>query len=209
MKNNQGHGFESFWMIPSLSRLMFENNNNPTITVDGCFTCYPDLKLLVAVMQDGNGKLQLIAAGLCFGETKENYTTLFRLLKEKVVGDKSVSIVSDRADSIRTAFLDVFKEKDQHVACSHHLVNNVKTWLREENLEQNKVLRCVKGMMNTCQVDEFNILHDKLKKFPPIYDKLMGVQQVWARIHLKQHIFGVLTSNAAEIINGMLKRKMD
>ena len=210
MKNNQGHGFESFWMIPSLSRLMFENNNNPTITVDGCFTCYPDLKLLVAVMQDGNGKLQLIAAGLCFGETKENYTTLFRLLKEKVVGDKSVSIVSDRASSIRSAYLEVFDEQDQHVACSHHLVNNVKTWLREEKLDNNKVIRCVKKMINTCQVDEFNQAQDTLKSFAlSIYDQLTKVDQIWARIHLKEHIFGVLTSNAAEIINSMLKRKMD
>ena len=122
--HNNNNKFESLWLIPSIGNMVFVNNLNATIIVDVCHTCYKHLRIVVAVMQDGNGKLQLIGAGLCFEETKENYSKFFHLLDEHVVKGSNLIIMSDRAMAIKAASEDVFKERAQHFVFSSKLYHS-------------------------------------------------------------------------------------
>lgn len=203
--------FQSLWLNPYVGRLMFKRNINHTITVDACHTCYKNLRIVVAVMQDGNGKLQFIAAGICSGETTINYTAFLKRLKYFVVKKRRVTILSDRAPSITAAVRDVFGEQAQHVCCWKHLERNVYSWTSTmERKDVDKLLLYIRKMAKTGTVKEFEQYQKLLKKeYNSIYEKLNGVTHIWARIQLQDHIYGVLTSNAAEIINGLLMRPIN
>ena len=208
--HNNNNKFESLWLIPSIGNMVFVNNLNATIIVDACHTCYKHLRIVVAVMQDGNGKLQLIGAGLCFEETKENYSKFFHLLDKHVVKGSNLTIMSDRAMAIEAASEDVFKERVQHFACMKHLHSNVDAWANEYGIDRDKVWATIKKMITTTNQDDFNEYQGLLQAmYSPIYQKLQDVKQVWTRIQLREHLFGVLTSNAAEIINGVMKRPVN
>ena len=203
--------FKSLFMVPSISKIIFANNHNPTITVDACHTCYYDLRIYVAVMQDGNGKLQLIAAACCFRETKVDFTNLFQILKENVIKETFFTLISDRGSGILSAFRKVFGENAQHFICEKHLQNNIKDWTKDYGEKEKKdVLNFVKILTTSTNQNDYNKTATEFKgKYPDIYEKLKGIKQVWTRIMLKEHIFGVLTSNAAEIVNSRMKRPVD
>ena len=204
--------FQSLWMNPSIGRLMFKRNINHTITVDACHTCYNHLLILVAVMQDGNGKLQFIAAGLCSSENKENFISFLQRLKFIVVKKRRITIVSDRSLAIEAAVRDVFGEQAQHVCCWKHLERNIKRqWTPHMNGQDvDKLLFYISRMAKTATTKEFTHYQELLKtEYNAIYKKLNGVSHIWARIQLQDHIYGVITSNAAEIVNGLLLRPIN
>ena len=204
--------FQSLWMNPSIGRLMFKRNINHTITVDACHTCYNHLLILVAVMQDGNGKLQFIAAGLCSSENKENFISFLQRLKFIVVKKRRITIVSDRSLAIEAAVRDVFGEQAQHVCCWKHLERNIKQqWTPNMNGQDvAKLLFYISRMAKTATTKEFTHYQELLKtEYNAIYKKLNGVSHIWARIQLQDHIYGVITSNAAEIVNGLLLRPIN
>ena len=204
--------FQSLWMNASIGRLMFKRNINHTITVDACHTCYNHLLILVAVMQDGNGKLQFIAAGLCSSENKENFISFLQRLKFIVVKKRRITIVSDRSIAIEAAVRDVFGEQAQHVCCWKHLERNIKQqWTPHMNGQDvAKLLFYISRMAKTATTKEFKYYQELLKtEYNAIYKKLNGVSHIWTRIQLQDHIYGVITSNAAEIVNGLLLRPIN
>ena len=208
---HDNNSFRSLWINPSIGKLMFTNNINHMITVDACHTCYNHLLILVAVMQDGNGKLQFIAAGLGFGETKPNYITFLQRLKDYVVGNNFVTIMSDRNKSIKSAVPYVFGKQAQHVCCWKHVERNVYSWtLNMDQKDRDTIHNYILKMASTTKQDTFLFYQKKLKEeYNTIFQKVNGIKHIWARTQLLQNIFGVMTSNAAEIVNGLLKRPMN
>jgi len=112
----------------------------PVVHVDGTWL-YGKYKgtLLLAVAQDGNNKTIPIAFALVEGETKEGWSFFLKNLRRHVTKGISICMVSDRHESIKSAFNDPrngWQETGSaHVYCIRHIKQNFMRTIKDGDLK--------------------------------------------------------------------------
>lgn len=112
----------------------------PVVHVDGTWL-YGKYKgtLLLAVAQDGNNKTIPIAFALVEGETKEGWSFFLKNLRRHVTKGISVCMVSDRHESIKSAFNDPRNgwqaTGSAHVYCIRHIKQNFMRTIKDGDLK--------------------------------------------------------------------------
>lgn len=209
-------------IVPSVGEVMFRENGCSILFVDAAHTCYKGMMIITAVMQDGNGALQIVASCLCPNESDSTYTHFFSLLKDWVVKDAGPPIIiSDRHKSIETSVKRVFGDQCVVHTCLVHLLRNVESWVAnsvksvkgdEKNLSMFKK-RATYLVNNYARAT--NLVDSKLywrlleKEFPQLIDHLNGLTTVWTRLMSEEKTFGLITSNAVEVINSRMDRAVN
>lgn len=203
----------SVTMIPSISRVMYHENESHVITLDGAHTCYSKLKILLAVMKDGNGKLQIVGVRLCVNESVEEYGEFLKDIKKYIVTEDGPNpvIVGDRAKGLISAASEVFGCKIH--SCLVHLLRNVDSWTSASSLnaeKRRKVRSIVAQLGKTLDESTAEKLYDELEAISPtIVNRLVGLDSIWCRLMSSELTFGVITNNAAECTNSLLIRSLD
>lgn len=199
-------------LIPSIGHIMYSNNINHVITIDGCHTCYKNLKILVAVMIDGCGKLQLVAASLCLGESEHDYFSFLSLIKEHIIKDNTEPIiVADRCPGIQGAAMVVFGSHFKVHTCLVHLLRNVDSWIKKGSIEvRGRIRRLVNNYARCCDEEKAKVFLNELSQIDPgLVQRLQSLPTIWSRLQCDNRAFGIITSNAAESVNGRMKRAVD
>ena len=223
-------------LFPSIGNLMFTKNESKVIFVDAAHTCYKEIMIINAVMQDGNGCLQSIASCLCCGESDSTYIHFFEELKRWVTKDeKDVIVVSDRHKSIESSVKKVYGNDCMLLSCLVHILRNVESWVTsdyrgKQNKGKKKAPDSTKQSANDKGLQEFKKratylvnnyaratnLDDEMwyrkqlmKEFPLIFDRLKGITTIWTRLHAGENAFGLVTSNAVEVINSRMDRAVN
>ena len=199
-------------LIPSIGYTMYSQNENQVITIDGCHTCYKNLKILVAVMIDGCGKLQLVAASLCLGESEHDYQSFLSLIKEHIIKDKGKPIiVADRCPGIQSAASTVFGLDFKVHTCLVHLLRNVDSWIKKGSIaKRGRIRRLVNNYARCCNEEKAEVFLNELRQIDPdLVQRLQSLPTIWSRLQCDNRAFGIITSNAAESINGRMKRAVD
>lgn len=201
-------------MIPSISRVMYQENQNHVITIDGAHTCYSHLKIIIAVMKDGNGKLQIVAVRLCPSESEPDFEGFLTEIKDHIIGNgPNPIIVSDRAKGLMAAAKKIFGADFEIHTCLVHLLRNVDAWASSYSLkmeQRKKVRSIVARLAKTQDNDTADKLWDELSFIAPkIMERLLGLDSIWCRLMTKEKTFGVITNNAAECTNSLMKRSLD
>lgn len=201
-------------MIPSISRVMYQENQDRVITIDGAHTCYSHLKIIIGVMKDGNGKLQIVAVRLCPSESEADFKGFLTDIKEHIIGNgPNPIIVSDRAMGLIAAAKEVFGGDFQINSCLVHLLRNVDAWASSYSLkikQRKKVRSIVARLAKTQDSDTAKNLWEELESIAPkIKERLLGLDSIWCRLMTKEKTFGVVTNNAAECTNSLMKRSLD
>lgn len=210
---NPDGGLASVTMIPSISHEMYRESGSHVITLDGAHTCYSKLKILLAVMKDGNGKLQIVAVRLCESESENEYTAFLKDIKKYIVTKDGATpvIVADRAKGLISAAIEVFGFKIH--SCLVHLLRNVDSWTSGSSLSaenRRKVKSIVAQLGKTVDESVAEKLYDELISISPtIVKRLKGLDTIWCRLQSSEKTFGVITNNAAECTNSLLIRPLD
>jgi len=229
--NDQGNEVDDDLMsfidiVPSVGRVMFQENKKPVIIVDAAHTCYRNMLIISAVMQDGNGCLQSVAVSMCGNESEYTYTHFFNLLKRWVIPEGETPIIfSDRHKSIESAVNKVFEGRCTVHTCLVHLLRNVESWVTAEygkNTAQTerrtqsllaikrKVTRLVDNYARaTNDKDKVRYWKELEENFPEIVQHLNGIQTIWTRLQADEGAFGMITSNAVEVINSRMDRAVN
>jgi hypothetical protein len=112
----------------------------PVIHVDGTWL-YGKYRgtLLLAVAQDGNNKTIPIAFALVEGETKEGWGFFLRNLRNHVTPGRDVCVISDRHESIKSAFNNPENgwhgSGSTHVFCIRHIQQNFVRAIKDRELK--------------------------------------------------------------------------
>lgn len=205
----------SITMIPSIARVMYAESQSHVITIDGAHTCYSHMKIILAVMKDGNGKLQIVAARLCPSESEKDFTEFLYSIKDYIVkNDKECPIImSDRAPGLIAAAKTVFGGNFKIHSCLVHLLRNVETWCYSYGVkvaERRRVKSIVSRLARTESEEREKQLYEELSSISPqITNRLLGLDSLWSRLMTTEKTFGVITNNAAECSNSLLKRPLN
>ncbi|XP_004488438.1 uncharacterized protein [Cicer arietinum] len=130
-----------FWAyVPCISAFKF---CKLIVQVDGTWL-YNKYKgtLLVVVAQDGNDNIIPIAYALVEGETKEAWGFFFRNLRSHVTPQANICLISDRHESIKSAYNNLNNgwqhPPSKHVFCVRHIAQNFAREFKDNALK-NKV----------------------------------------------------------------------
>ncbi|RYR16367.1 hypothetical protein Ahy_B04g073370 [Arachis hypogaea] len=171
------HGDELVQDVRVLNRIFWSfypcirafRNCKPVVQVDGTHL-YGKYKgaLLVAVSQDGNNNIVLIAFALVEGETSDAWFFFLRHLRTHVVTKDVMGLISDRHKSIRSAVsrCDGAWEppRARHMFCMRHIASN---FLRKFKAPFMQKLVVNIGYSKT--VDEYEIRYQRLRSWGEAY----------------------------------------
>ncbi|XP_073219670.1 uncharacterized protein [Cicer arietinum] len=131
-----------FWaFVPCISAFKF---CKPIVQVDGTWL-YGKYKgtLLVAVAQDGDDNVIPIAYALVEGETKEGWSFFLRNLRKYVTPQPNICMISDRHESIKSAYNDPNNgwqdPPSKHMFCVRHISQNFAREFKDNALKKKVV----------------------------------------------------------------------
>ncbi|XP_020999606.2 uncharacterized protein LOC110281583 [Arachis duranensis] len=179
----------------------------PIVQVDGTHL-YEKYKgcLLVAVSQDGNNNIVPIAFAIVEGETSDAWHFFLSNLRQYVVTRDSVSLISDRHESINSTIVRSngawSPPRAYHMFCIRHIESNFLTKFKAPYLQK---LIVNKGYSRT--VREYEIRYQRLRERGEAYSNWLD------RIPCEQYAlafddgyrWGHMTTNLVECINSVLE----
>ncbi|XP_015942418.1 uncharacterized protein LOC107467756 [Arachis duranensis] len=179
----------------------------PVVQVDGTHL-YGKYKgcLLVAVSQDGNNNIVPIAFAIVEGETSDAWHFFLSNLRQHVVTRDGVGLISDRHDSIRSAF-----ERSNgawspprafHMFCIRHIESN---FLRKFKAPYLQKLIVNIGYSRTTR--EYQMRYERLKERGEAYTNWLHriPREQYALAFDGGYRWGHMTTNLVECINSVLK----
>ncbi|KAL0928804.1 hypothetical protein M5K25_000727 [Dendrobium thyrsiflorum] len=184
----------------------------PVLSLDGTFLLgkYRGT-LLIAVGLDANNGLFPLAFGIVESECNESWIWFLRMLHELVPSISSRSdlcIISDRHAGLVRGCREIFPSAAHH-HCLRHLRENFKKAVRQMGISDVEFV-CQKMYTagNTDDPDLFNqMMVDIIKIKPEIHQWLVERDlSKWTLIFDGGFRYGVMTTNASEAFNGILKR---
>ncbi|KAL0919975.1 hypothetical protein M5K25_009071 [Dendrobium thyrsiflorum] len=184
----------------------------PVLTLDGTFLLgkYRGT-LLAAIGLDGNGGLFPLAFAVVESESNESWTWFLQMLHDliPVVRERPfLCIVSDKHPGLVRGCREVFPNV-AHRHCLRHLRENFKKAVRRLGVQDSEGLAIkMYNAGNTDDTNYFNhMMNDIRMTKQEAYDWLVQRDvEKWTLIFDGGHRFGVMTTNASECFNGVLKR---
>ncbi|RYQ86113.1 hypothetical protein Ahy_B10g105788 [Arachis hypogaea] len=151
--------------------------------------------LLVAVSQDGNGNIVLLAFSIVEGETADAWHFFLSYLQMHVVNWDGVGLISDRQESI----ISTVGRSDGawqysraiYMFCIRHIVSNF--------LRRFKMPHMQKLIVN---ISYYKIMHEFNMRYQRYCER---VARQYALAYDKGHRWGHMTTNLVECINRVLK----
>ncbi|XP_057740073.1 uncharacterized protein LOC130957220 [Arachis stenosperma] len=194
-----------FWSFPSCVEAF--KHCKPFVSVDGThlYGWYGGV-LLIAVAQDGNSNILLIAFSIVESESTESWSFFLTNLRRHVTPQDGLPVISDRSQAIKAALSaddsGLSPPRAYHAYCIRHMAANFMTWFK--SAEGKRYL--------------INAAYSPSKASYKWYmDALRGVSPTmvdWAS-HFRKDIwlqhcdggrrFGHITTNLSECINAVLK----
>lgn len=156
--------------------------------------------LLVAVGQDGNGRIFPLAFGIVDSENDAAWEWFLTQLRMVCVDHQELVIISDRHKSIGKSIMKVFPLAHRGI-CTYHLYQNL-----IKKFKESSTLTLVKKAMKAYRVSEFISIFDDIRIQKPglaIYLENVDVR-LWSRANFPGNRYGIMTSNIAESLNRVL-----
>ncbi|XP_023644496.1 uncharacterized protein LOC111832414 [Capsella rubella] len=113
--------------------------------------------LLVAVGQDGNGRIFPIAFGIVDSENDDAWEWFLTQLRAVCIDHHELVIVSDRHKSIGKTIMKVFPLAHRGI-CTYHLYQNI-----IKKYKESSILNLVKKAMKVYRVSEFTRIFDDIR----------------------------------------------
>ncbi|KAI0516186.1 hypothetical protein KFK09_008858 [Dendrobium nobile] len=184
----------------------------PVLSMDGTFLLgkYRGT-LLAAVGIDGNGGLFPLAFAVVESESNESWIWFLQKLQElvpTVVTREKLCIVSDKHPRLVRGFREVFPNA-VHRHCLRHLRENFKKMVRRLGTPDSEGLsNKMYFARNTDDYSYFNRMMDEIKMIKQdTFDWLVQRDvSKWSLLFDEGHRYGIITTNASECFNGVLKR---
>ncbi|XP_055961213.1 uncharacterized protein LOC126674857 [Mercurialis annua] len=179
----------------------------PVLFVDGThlYGKYT-MTLLIASAIDGNNHIMPLAFALVESESAASYEYFLSHLREHVIKERKVAIISDRAGGI----IAVLKRPEwagvSHMFCIRHLASNFNTHFRDKDLK-----KLAEKAGRAYQKKKFTRYMKIMKiKSPDGYKYLMNKEVLkknqWARAYdVNGQRHNAMTTNYAESVNATLK----
>ncbi|KAL3640142.1 hypothetical protein CASFOL_015110 [Castilleja foliolosa] len=178
----------------------FREHARPVIVVDGTFLTgkYKGI-LFVAVTQDGNNQIFLLAAGIGHVENDETWTWFLRNLERAYGSPDDLLIISDGAKSISNAIERAFP-RAKHGLCVVHIIRNLKSYGKD-------ACKLFNQAANSCDPGVFAAKLKRLNNVSPgAYQHVLKLgPKRWARSCCDVRRYDFMTSNAAESFNNRIR----
>ncbi|XP_078171452.1 uncharacterized protein LOC144565535 [Carex rostrata] len=181
----------------------------PVVSVDGThlYGKYEGCAL-IATGIDANGGLYPIAFSICDKENGDNWEWFLQSLRDFVIRERKVCIISDRFSGNKEVVRRVFSPDDGHAHrwCLRHIKANLKKAGIIDKVVLDKFYRI--GCVN--EIVEFNRLKEKLKTecenaWKWIEEKINDDREYWALAFDGGRRYGVMTTNWSESLNSVLR----
>ncbi|XP_010462932.1 PREDICTED: uncharacterized protein LOC104743564 [Camelina sativa] len=171
------------------------------IVVDGTF-----LKgkykgtLLVASAQDGDFHLYPIAFAIVDSENDIAWNWFFRCLLSIIPDAPNLVFISDRAQSIEKAILELYPAS-HHGICRFHLLNNIKVKFRSKSF-----LPLFEAAADAYTFQEFEVVFRDIQNSNPKLAKYLEEADLkkWARCSAPSNRYNIMTTNIVESLNSMI-----
>ncbi|XP_010418657.1 PREDICTED: uncharacterized protein LOC104704236 [Camelina sativa] len=156
--------------------------------------------LLVAVGQDGNGKIFPLAFGIVDSENDVAWEWFLTQLRTICPDHQELVLISDRHKSIGKTISKVFPLAHRGI-CTYHLHQNLL-----KNYKGSSLLILVKRAMRAYRVSEFTTIFNEIRiQKPELATYLEKVDvRLWSRANFPGNRYGIMTSNIAESMNKVL-----
>ncbi|XP_050889964.1 uncharacterized protein LOC127095297 [Lathyrus oleraceus] len=162
--------------------------------------------LLMAVAQDGNGNIFLIAFALVESETKEAWSFFLKNLRIHVTPQANLCLISDKHESIKSAYNNPENgwqyPPSSHVYCIRHIAQNFMREIKDKDLH-----KIVVSMGYALTEAKFNYYRGEIRRTNN--DALSWIDNIprekWARAFNEGQRWGHMTTNLAEAMNSVLK----
>ncbi|XP_039146876.1 uncharacterized protein LOC120284146 [Dioscorea cayenensis subsp. rotundata] len=164
--------------------------------------------LLLAIAQDSNKNILPIGFAIVEGETLGAWTFFLRNLRSSVTPQQGICFISDRHESIKSAFRLLGREinapRAYHVYCIRHISANFMSHFR--NKEMQRIVVNIGKLFKTIQ--DFNywygLLRDNDEEATRWLDNIP--REKWAQAFDKEgRRYDHMTTNLAECVNSVLK----
>lgn len=177
------------------------------ISVDGTFLHTPyKAKLLLAVGQDANNQIFPLAYAYVDEETNESWNWFLRLLRQHVLKERQVCLISDRHKGILNAIrLQRLWQPPYavHRLCLRHVRSNFNTKFHNTHL---KKLCWDAG--STPQKRKFTKIMAEIERIDAKaakYLREIGKEELWTLAYDGGYRHGMLTTNISESFNNAIK----
>ncbi|CAA7056648.1 unnamed protein product [Microthlaspi erraticum] len=157
--------------------------------------------LLTASGQDANFQVFPLAYAVVDSENNDSWTWFMEKLERILADSSSLTIISDRCPSIKVAKAKIYP-KAHHAACIVHLARNVTARYKSKGLA-----KMVVSAAFQYQVGGFRKIYHDIRAASPDcarYLHKMGIAH-WSRAHFPGERYNLMTSNAAEQLNKVLR----
>ncbi|XP_024016282.1 uncharacterized protein LOC112089760 [Eutrema salsugineum] len=157
--------------------------------------------LLTASGQDANFQLFPLAFGIVDAENDAAWLWFLKKLERVLADSSNLTIISDRADSIYNAKMQVY-QKAQHGCCIVHLQRNVNSRYHNKGMA-----KMVGSAAYQHRRRDFTLLFEKIRHVNPdcaTYLSKIGHAH-WSRTYFRGNRYNLMTSNVAEQLNKALK----
>lgn len=158
--------------------------------------------LLTASGQDANFQVFPLAFAVVDSENDEAWTWFFQKLERIVADSKTLTIISDRHQSIYAAKKSVYPLAN-HESCIVHLARNVNARFQNQGLA-----KLVKNVAYCYKVGEFREIYGQIKSKKSecaTYLEKIGLAH-WSRVYFQGERYNLMTSNIAESLNKALSK---
>ncbi|XP_010556060.1 PREDICTED: uncharacterized protein LOC104825431 [Tarenaya hassleriana] len=169
--------------------------------------------LVVATAQDGDHHLYPLAWGVIDREKDASWRWFMKMLIKAILDGPDVVVISDRHRSIIKAVSEVYKEAG-HGFCARHIAQNLKVKVnkgmgrkssRGDTIAE-RFFKCAEAYTLNEFEDLFNDMKDRYPKVAEYMQKEELDPEKWARCKFKRQRYNLLTTNAAESINSVMKK---
>ncbi|XP_039129077.1 uncharacterized protein LOC120265263 [Dioscorea cayenensis subsp. rotundata] len=195
-----------FWSFPACVEAF--KYCKPVVQIDSTHI-YGKYKgtLLLAITQDGNKNILPIGFAIVEGETLGGWTFFLRNLRSSVTPQQGICFISDRHESIKSAFRSLGREMSAphayHVYCIRHISANFMRRFRNKEMQ-----RIVVNIGYSKTIQDFNywygLLRDNDEEATRWLDNIP--REKWAQAFDKEgRRYGHMTTNLAECVNSVLK----
>lgn len=190
-----------FWAFGVCLR-SFINTCRPMIAVDGTHLRgkYPGV-LLVVVTHDANHKLLPIAFAFAESERRDSWEWFLANLHIALGEPNNLTIVSDRQKGLIPALLNTIPSA-KHSYCCRHIAENIRVAFSDTAIVA-KFWRAAKAN-RPFEYDAYMTDIRAVSQEAFTYIDSIGRQR-WANAYVDGRRYDMLTSNAAECTNGLLK----
>ncbi|XP_021602286.1 uncharacterized protein LOC110607473 [Manihot esculenta] len=177
----------------------------PVISIDGTFLYgkYTGC-ILCATALDGNNQLFPLAFAIVDKEDGDNWSWFMDCLRIFVTNREDLCVISDRHAGILKAIQkDWWQPPTGHYRyCIRHVLSNYNKTLKNAAIKE--ALR--KAANENNKIKFFEAMNNIREVHPESYDWAMKINlEKWTRSHDGGPRYGVMTTNMAESLNGMMK----